>query len=66
MLTMKPAAITKSRWKAFGAGDLVVAEGVQRMREGAPVELIETRQAQVTSPVAAWPSGDAVQEADAQ
>ena len=51
---------------AFGAGDLVVAEGVQRMREGAPVELIETRQAQVTSPVAAWPSGDAVQEADAQ
>jgi RND family efflux transporter MFP subunit len=27
----------------LGAGELVVAEGVQRMREGAPVELIEVR-----------------------
>lgn len=37
---------------AFGAGDLVVAEGVQRMREGVLVERIETRQATIDPSVA--------------
>jgi RND family efflux transporter MFP subunit len=30
---------------AFGAGDLVIAEGVQKVREGSPVEILETRRA---------------------
>ena len=37
----------------FGAGDLVVAEGVQRMREGVLVEPIEVRQAGVDPQLAA-------------
>ncbi len=37
----------------FGAGDMVVAEGVQRMRDGVLVEFIEVRQASNSAPVAA-------------
>ena len=51
---------------ALGDGDLVVAEGVQRMREGALVDVIETREARMDAPVASWPGADVVQEADAQ
>ena len=51
---------------AFGAGDLVVAEGVQRMREGVLVERIETRQATIDPSVASNGLNAVVQGALAQ
>ena len=31
--------------RLFRPGDLVIAEGVQKVREGSPVEILETRRA---------------------
>lgn len=50
----------------FGAGDLIVAEGVQRMRPGVLVDIIEMRQTRIDPDMAANPAGAEVRGALAQ